>query len=137
MGWDTTEEIDVARSGANFGWPCYEGAPRQPGFETQPICQALYAQGPSAVTAPLVSWGHTAGGGSATGGVFYTGTQFPAEYQGAYFYADYAQNWIAYLRTGANDTLTSAAKTFATGAADARRSGVRPRWKPLLCFHQF
>jgi glucose/arabinose dehydrogenase len=115
VGWETTEEIDVALPGRNFGWPCYEGTPRQPGFEPQAICQALYAQGPSAVTAPLVSWPHTAGGGSATGGDFYTGTQFPLEYHGAFFFADYVQNWIAYLQTGADESLISGPTTFATG----------------------
>ncbi len=116
VGWDTTEEIDVARAGANFGWPCFEGTPRQPGYEPQSICQALYAQGPSAVTAPLVEWPHTAGGGCAVGGTFYTGTQFPTEYQGAFFYADYAQHWIRYLRTGPAESLISGPTDFATGA---------------------
>ncbi len=118
VGWDTTEEIDVARAGANLGWPCFEGTPRQPGYETQTICQTLYAQGPAAVTAPLVEWPHTVGGGCAVGGTFYTGTQFPAEYQGAYFYADYAQGWIRYLKTAADDSLASGPTDFAA-AADA------------------
>src|SRR5262249_40282723 len=25
VGWSTYEEIDVARGGENFGWPCWEG----------------------------------------------------------------------------------------------------------------
>jgi glucose/arabinose dehydrogenase len=33
-------------------------------------------------------------GNAAMGGVFYTGTQFPAAYQNTYFFADFGQNWI-------------------------------------------
>ena len=33
-------------------------------------------------------------GNSAMGGVFYTGTDFPAEYQNSYFFADYGEAWI-------------------------------------------
>jgi PKD repeat protein len=32
-----------------------------------------------------------------TGGFVYHGTQFPASYQGSYFFADYTQNWIRRL----------------------------------------
>ena len=41
------------RPGANLGWPCYEGAGRQAGYEPKPVCQTLYGQGASAVKAPL------------------------------------------------------------------------------------
>ena len=42
VGWDTWEEINVAHAGANFGWPCYEGAAQQPGYSSYPTCVALY-----------------------------------------------------------------------------------------------
>ena len=29
------------------------------GYESKPVCQALYNQGPAAVEAPLVAWDHT------------------------------------------------------------------------------
>ena len=41
VGWDTWEEINVAHAGANFGWPCYEGAAQQPGYSSYPTCVAL------------------------------------------------------------------------------------------------
>jgi glucose/arabinose dehydrogenase len=117
VGWNNWEEASVATKGANLGWPCYEGAFRQSGYEPKPVCQALYGQGSSAVRPPLVAWDHGPGSSAATGGTFYTGTAYPIEYQGAYFYADYAQNWIRSLRVDANDALVAGSVTgFATAA---------------------
>jgi glucose/arabinose dehydrogenase len=42
VGWDTFEELEVAKAGANLGWPCYEGPDPQPGYASYPTCQALY-----------------------------------------------------------------------------------------------
>jgi glucose/arabinose dehydrogenase len=114
VGWNSYEEINVARPGSNFGWPCYEGADRQPGYEPLDECQALYAQGPSAVTMPLHSWGHDVGM-TATGGNFFTGTAYPPAYRGAYFFGDYGGGWIGVLRVDENDHLIPGSlRTFAT-----------------------
>jgi glucose/arabinose dehydrogenase len=53
VGWNDWEEINVIpnainhASGAteNFGWPCYEGTPKQAGYQAAnlPICNSLYA----------------------------------------------------------------------------------------------
>jgi glucose/arabinose dehydrogenase len=91
VGWNTWEEIDGGSKGANLGWPCYEGRARQAGYEPKPVCQSLYGQGASAVRAPLLEYDHAGAGAAVTGGAFYTGTSYPAEYQGAYFYGDYAR----------------------------------------------
>ena len=40
-----------------------------------------------------------------TGGFVYHGTQFPSSYQGSYFFADYAQNWIKRLTFDANGNV--------------------------------
>ena len=39
-------------------------------------------------------------------GFVYHGTQFPSSYQGSFFFADYAQNWIKRLTFDANGTVT-------------------------------
>ncbi len=104
VGWSAWEEINVARAGANFGWPCYEGPERQPGYEPLAGCQALYARGPSAVTMPLHAWPHDVGQ-TATGGAFYTGTSYPREYRGAYFFGDFGAGWIGTLRVNESDEL--------------------------------
>ncbi|HEX2034759.1 MAG TPA: PQQ-dependent sugar dehydrogenase, partial [Chloroflexota bacterium] len=116
VGWNTWEEINVPPAGANMGWPCYEGTARQSGYEPKSVCQALYAQGSGAVKAPLVSWDHSAGSSAATGGAFYTGTSYPAAYQGAYVYGDYGQNWMRSLRVDGDNILVSGPTDFATDA---------------------
>jgi glucose/arabinose dehydrogenase len=105
VGWNTHEEINVATAGANLGWPCYEGFERQGGYAPQPECQALYALGESAVKMPLYSWPHAGGTAAATGGVFYTGTVYPDTYQGVFFFGDFPQGWMRYLRVDAQDNL--------------------------------
>jgi glucose/arabinose dehydrogenase len=116
VGWNTWEEINVATAGANLGWPCYEGAAQQGGYAALDECQTLYAQGANAVKAPLVQWNHNGQSSASTGGTFYTGTVYPAQYQGAYFYGDYARSWIRYLKVDANNNVTSGPTDFATGA---------------------
>jgi glucose/arabinose dehydrogenase len=114
VGWSTWEELDVARGKENFGWPCYEGAGKTAGYQNLAGCQQLYAAN-TAVTAPLTSWQHVAGGNAAVGGVFYTGTSYPAAYRGRYFYGDYAQQTISTLTTDTKDQLTLAPARFAAG----------------------
>lgn len=116
VGWNDVEEINVATPGANFGWPCYEGPGRQRGYEPKAVCQALYARGPSAVRPPLYSWTH-AEGQTSTGGAFILDPAFPEAWRGAYFFADYTQQWIRALRVDESDQLVpGSVTTFATEA---------------------
>ena len=55
VGWNAWEELDrIAApdraSPVNFGWPCYEGAGRQPDYDAlnKPLCETLYALGDTA-----------------------------------------------------------------------------------------
>jgi glucose/arabinose dehydrogenase/PKD repeat protein len=76
------EEINLGTAGGNYGWPLREGPPNgQPPFGTPPI----------------YSYPHGGRDGSVTGGFVYRGTDFPEEFQGSYFFADYVQNWIKRL----------------------------------------
>ena len=101
VGWDTTEEIDVIEAGGNYGWPCWEGDSHTPHHGSDAVdyaamagCQPLYTAPPPAnLKAPLWSYAHV-GDSAVTGGVFYTGTSYPAKYQGAYFFGDYARSRI-------------------------------------------
>ena len=70
------EEIDIGVAGANYGWPDSEGNCSSP------------------CTSPVFSYPHNDRDAAITGGFVYHGTEFPARYRGAYFYADYTQNWI-------------------------------------------
>ena len=50
--------------------------------------------------------GTSFGGNASTGGVWYTGTAFPAPYQNSYFHADYGAGWIRNFGFDANDQPT-------------------------------
>lgn len=82
------EEINVAAPGANFGWPNCEGA-----------CGG-------SVTSPLYAYPHSGRDAAVIGGFVYRGGNFPAAYQGSYFFGDYAQNWIKRLTLDGSGNLT-------------------------------
>lgn len=116
VGWTSFEEVDVARGGENFGWPCHEGPLTfRNGYDSLAQCQALYTAG--GVTAPLVSSSHNNGTSAFVGGAFYTGSSYPLAYQNAFFYADYALGTVSTLRTDANHALVpgQGPTTFGTG----------------------
>lgn len=82
VGEQTWEEINEVAKGANYGWPYYEGSESNPGYE-----DPVYAY----------QHGNAANAGCAiTGGAFYNPktAQFPSDYQGDYFFADYCSGWI-------------------------------------------
>ena len=136
VGWNDWEEINVIGNTTggvltNFGWPCYEGAGRQAGYEgaNLPICQALYGT-PGAVTPPYHAYSHSARvlpndpcptGSSAIAGVaieFYSGSAYPAKYNGALFFADYSRRCIWAMINGANGSPNPASiENFAVDAA--------------------
>jgi glucose/arabinose dehydrogenase/PKD repeat protein len=136
-GWTTWEEVNrVVNPTAgvtNFGWPCYEGTPRQPGYDgvNLPVCENLYAAGAGAVTDPFVAWNHSnkliageacpTGSSSSTGVAFYPtgGGPYPAAYNGAVFFADYSRNciWGSLPTTPGGLPSASNLITFASSAA--------------------
>ncbi|WP_448625472.1 PQQ-dependent sugar dehydrogenase [Geodermatophilus sp. URMC 64] len=111
VGWNSWEEIDLVRPGASYGWPCWEGDTATPGYAEMPGCQG------AANTAPLWTYPHGPLGTSVSGGIVYTGTAYPADYQGAYFFGDYAAGRVYTLRYDAEGALTREpeAAGFGTG----------------------
>ncbi|HEY2414854.1 MAG TPA: PQQ-dependent sugar dehydrogenase [Pirellulaceae bacterium] len=71
------EEVDRLVKGGNYGWPNAEGTSTN-----------------SAYINPLFTYPHNGAGACVVGGVFYTGTAFPASYAGQYFIADLVQGNI-------------------------------------------
>ena len=137
VGWNEWEEINritnttdgVAR---NFGWPCYEGTSPQSGYDgaNLAICENLYNSA-GAVTAPHHAYHHNnrvvAGeacptGSSSVAGLqfeFNTGTNYPAEYAGALFFADYSRDCIWAMLKGADGhPAPGLIRTFVAGAAN-------------------
>ena len=82
------EELNVGVRGANYGWPNSEGPCSSP------------------CTSPIYWYPHNGRDAAITAGFVYHGTQFPAEYQGNFFFADYTQNWIRRLTLDAAGNVT-------------------------------
>jgi glucose/arabinose dehydrogenase len=79
VGTATTEEINLGRAGANYGWPGCEGPCGNPDF-----------------TGPLHSYNHSQGC-AITGGTFAAGLRFPDELGALYFFSDFCGGWIRRL----------------------------------------
>lgn len=121
VGWDSTEEINrlanpIDGAADNFGWPCYEGPSRQPGYDAAnlSVCDDLYAEGSSGVVSPEFSYRHSEAvvpnetcptGSSSVAGVAFapsSGGSYPAQYDGALFFADYSRRCIWVVPPAAN-----------------------------------
>jgi glucose/arabinose dehydrogenase len=110
VGWNTWEEVNrmttpTPSTAVNFGWPCYEGAGRQSGYDgaNLTICENLYTAG--SATGPYYAYQHgvsvvgTDGCPLNTGSVisaisFYAGGAYPGSYDGALFFGDHSRNCI-------------------------------------------
>jgi glucose/arabinose dehydrogenase len=129
VGEYTWEEIDVVRPAANHGWPCIEGDERRTTAANRPFCERLYQDidaGRITVTAPAVVYRHTAAdGGAIVGGAFYTGTNYPEEYRGDYFFGDYAIDFIRHQDFDAAGTAVGPSVDFADRSAVPAPSYLR------------
>ncbi|NBH06555.1 PQQ-dependent sugar dehydrogenase, partial [Amycolatopsis sp. SID8362] len=131
VGWNTWEEINrVADVGdgvaENFGWPCFEGTARQAGYDGANLdrCESLYSAGGQ--TAPYYAYNHNAkvvasdpcptGGSSISGIAFESGSNYPAEYAGALFFADSSRGCIWAMQTSGGQPSPSRLVPFVTGA---------------------
>ena len=98
VGAQSWEEINVGISGANYGWPRYEGPETDPMFNP-----------------PLYAYGHGTGrnlGCAITGGAFYNpdSVTYPRTFIGDYFFADFCGGYIRRY-----DSQERTIATFATG----------------------
>jgi len=114
VGWNSWEEFEVSRGGENFGWPCYEGNIQTPGYRDLQGCKNVYAAN-ARHDPPLYTYPHSGAGASVIGGLHYTGTEYPEQYRGKYFLADYVQQIIRFLGTDINHRITTPPATFGTG----------------------
>ena len=101
VGENTWEEINDIQKGANYGWPTCEGNCSNSNFIN-----------------PVHTYNHSQeGGGAIVGGTFYTGNQFPSEYQGVYFFGDFVTNIIYTLDPNRGNAVTKFA-TQISGPVD-------------------
>jgi PKD repeat protein/glucose/arabinose dehydrogenase len=144
VGWNDWEEINkltVGQGLKNFGWPCYEGAGRQAGYDgaNLSICETLYGS-PGAVTAPYHAYHHSARvvpnetcptGSSSIAGLEFefaaAQNSYPADYDGALFFADYSRDCIWAMQKGADgQPAPGLIRTFVAGAANPVNLGNGP-----------
>jgi glucose/arabinose dehydrogenase len=137
VGWSTYEEINRLTAATdsladNFGWPAFEGAPRQGGYDSAnlPLLESLYASG--ADVKPYYAYHHSdkvvpgstepTGGSSITGISFYTGTAYPSAFKDALFFTDYSRKFIYVMYEGLDGLPNVASrqvfKSLAGGATE-------------------
>ncbi len=150
VGWNTREDLNICRGGENFGWPCFEGTDVNTMYQgvtpTQPGVPGCGTAGPGVLTAPALSWHHynkellvpvglhvdAAGvplggftGSCALAGPVYTGTAYPAEYQGRLFIYDYGQEWIRQVDLAPDGSLLGV-RDFAEGIHSPTHLAMHP-----------
>ncbi len=147
VGWNTWEEINRIPNATdnvaeNFGWPCYEGAARQSGYDgaNLTLCETLYGTGQ---TAPYYTYNHSAsvatgdgcptGGSSVSGIAFETTSNYPAAYDGALFFSDSSRGCIWAMRRGANGLPEPGEHRAVRDRRERPGAGAdRPRRRPVL-----
>lgn len=77
VGQNSFEEVDNVAQGLNYGWPQAEGFSNTAGLVN-----------------PIYAYPHNGQSAAITGGVFYEANQFPARYQGSYFFSDFILGFI-------------------------------------------
>jgi glucose/arabinose dehydrogenase len=146
VGWNDWEEINYIPNPTdslveNFGWPCYEGAGRQAGYDgaNLSICETLYST-PGAVTPPYFAYHHNnrvvpnescPTGSSSIAGLDFqfaaSDSSYPAEYDGALFFADYSRDCIWVMPKGADgQPAPGQVRTFVAGAANPVNLEIGP-----------
>ncbi|MBB2948440.1 glucose/arabinose dehydrogenase [Actinoplanes lutulentus] len=143
VGWNTWEEVnrlpDVATV-RNLGWPCFEGTVRQGGYDgaNLDLCESLYTAGGQ--TAPHYAYQHSGqvvsgeacptGGSSISGMAFYpaAGGDYPAQYRGALFFADYTRDCIWAMLPSAEGGAPDAGNrlTFVSAASNPVDLAIGP-----------
>ena len=138
VGWTEWEEINRITNPTdstveNFGWPCYEGNPRQSGYDAAnlTICENLYSS-PNAVTVPFFAYRHSnkvvtgetcPTGSSSVSGLSFefspVASTYPSAYQRALFFADYSRDCIWVMKKDANGVpAPGLIETFVADAAN-------------------
>lgn len=100
VGQGTVEELNVeqpGKGGNNYGWRCYEG---NKDFSTDG-CQVK-----SNYIFPQLTYEHTEGRCSVTGGYVYRGKNYP-DLGGRYFYADYCGGQVYTMQHNTDGSYTS------------------------------
>ena len=128
VGKSTREEIDLIKPGYSYGWPCWEGSQPTPGFTDMAECAGVQT------TQPTWEYLHNGSGAAVTGGIVYSGTSYPAAYQGRLFFGDYVDGNIWTLRYDATGALVTAPESagFGTGVGQPVRFASAPGSRDIV-----
>ncbi len=118
VGENTWEEIDEGLAGADYGWSTREGF-CAPGSTSN--CGAP----PAGMSNPIYAYGRDTGCKSITGGAFVPGGAWPAEYDGAYLFADYVCGKIFKLMPNGSGGYSAAEFVSGLGNSSIVGHGVR------------
>ncbi|MGH2635414.1 MAG: PQQ-dependent sugar dehydrogenase, partial [Actinomycetota bacterium] len=127
VGWNSVEEInrvvDPTDDVLNYGWPCYEGTNHQSAYDglNLSICEQIYGQ-PGIARNPYFTYNHNQplaagdtcddGSSDVTGLAFYEGGDYPSQYDGALFFADYARDCLWVMFPGGNGLPSASTVTM-------------------------
>ena len=114
VGWNSYEELNPARPGRSYGWPCYEGTDRTPSYQDLASCTAQYDAGPDAHQPPAYAYPHSGRDAAIVAGPRYEAEQYPSAYRGAWFFGDYAKGVIWRMTSDAQGEISGVTE-FATG----------------------
>ncbi len=110
VGWNRWEEVNIVRPGTSYGWPCWEADEQTVQYKDMTQCNGV------GNTRPLTSYAHGPMGTSVTGGVVYTGSAYPVQYRGSYFFGDYSSNRLYTLAYDAQGNLNRAPEANGFGS---------------------
>jgi hypothetical protein len=124
VGWATREEIDLVQAGRNYGWPCYEGHIRTPGYSDFRACRRLYARegSPDGAVPPDLEYGRPPEGAAVIVGPTFPEFGVVPPFRNAAFYGDYGTEEL-YRVSGGIGSPGSEVETIAT---DLRSVDLRP-----------
>lgn len=116
VGQNVIEEINripISQAGINYGWRCYEG---------NSVYNDSGCASSTTMTFPIVTYDHSGGKCSITGGYVYRGSLYPAFY-GKYIFADYCSQQIGILNTDNSITWSPAftGNNFSTFGEDYQK----------------
>jgi hypothetical protein len=114
VGQGAWEEIDYGQAGADYGWNCREGAhTNSPSGKCSPT--------PPDMVDPIHEYSHATGCRTISGGAFVPAGAWPAEYTGAYIFADFLCGKLFALRQGSGGwTATEFASDLGFGVVHLR-----------------
>ncbi len=90
VGQSDVEEVNLVKSGKNYGWPSAEGSCNCSEYED-----------------PVYEYPHVNNSGSITLGTIYAGGNFPQEYQGDLFISDYSLGHVRHLSLNSDGTVAN------------------------------